>query len=59
MELSREQEFKICSFNQQVKYLTEIEVKQKLVEMYQRMIILQNHYQREIKKTWLINDVGK
>jgi hypothetical protein len=59
MELSREQEFDICNFNQQVKYLTEAEVKQRLVEIYQRMIILQNYYQREIKKVWLINDVGK
>ena len=53
MELSREQEFSICSFNREVKNMTEAEVKFALVETYKRMIYQQNHYQQELKKAWL------
>jgi hypothetical protein len=59
MGLKPEQEFKICSFNREVENMSETEVKQMLVEIYQRMCEQQNYYQQEIKKMWLINDVRK
>ncbi|OKH14852.1 hypothetical protein NIES592_08215 [Fischerella major NIES-592] len=54
MELTHEQQFNICAFNQEVKNMTESEAKQKLVEIYRRMIEQQNYYQQELKKVWLI-----
>ncbi|MCC5617487.1 NblA/ycf18 family protein [Nostoc sp. CHAB 5836] len=45
MGLTPEQEFKICSFNRQVENISETEVKQMLVEMYQQMFERQNYYQ--------------
>ncbi|MBN3946744.1 MAG: NblA-related protein [Nostoc sp. NMS7] len=55
MQLSREQEFNICSFNRQVEHLSESEVKLALVKIYQRMIERQNYYQQELKKVWYID----
>lgn len=55
MELKPEQEFNICTFNREVKNMTENQVKQKLIEVYRQMIEQQNHYQQQLKKAWLID----
>ena len=56
MGLTHEQEFKICSFNREVKNMTENEVKQMLVEMYRQMFERQNYYQQELRKAWYIDE---
>ncbi|MHC5821851.1 MAG: NblA/ycf18 family protein [Nostoc sp.] len=55
MGLKPEQEFNICSMNRLVQNMTEAEVKQMLVEIYQQMIERQNYYQQQIKKAWYID----
>ena len=54
MELTEEQKFDICAFNQEVKDMTDSEVKQKLIEIYKKIIEQDNYYQQQLKEKWLI-----
>lgn len=53
MKLRLEDELKLYVFNREVSSMSELEVKEKLVEIYAQMIVTQNYYNEAIKKAWL------
>lgn len=50
--LSLEQQFNLLSFSVQVKELTEQETKERLIKLYEQMLIQDTYYKSLIAKTW-------
>jgi hypothetical protein len=52
MQLEPDQEFKIYELKENVKSMSEAEIKQRLTEVYRSNILLDNKYKPLIQKAW-------